>query len=632
MNKLLNIYIIGLLIISVFTSIAIPHDIDNIDIISDRIFLSEPYFNNIDEYLSLNIEEAESLLLEPGKPQIPVITKVYTFPLGTKIINLTIEHNVDKYEITKKILPSPEPLQLSESYLQIHNDTIINESVYKSSKLYPSKSKHISKGAGIQHGRHVLFLNIKITPQYSPGNNLLLVPRDIKIIIKYFTADKPLFNSDEYDMIIITNEEHISKFQRLIDHKNNLGIRTIIDTVENIYPNYDGRDNAEDIKLRIKDAIEELGVKYVILAGGRKGQTLEWYIPDREINNWESGRECSSDHYFADIYKIIEDEVVFEDWDSNNNGLFAESSNEVSRNLWDEIDYYPDVVVGRLPFRYEHEIDTIIDKIIHYETTDDKQWFKKAIVLSGDQYPPFMGGSYGIYEGEWETNLTANLLEKIGFDVIRLWQSTSSWSERSEIINIINDGAGFVHFACHGSPTTIGTYPPDDEDRDFVYAMKLRDIRELDNGNSLPIIMVHGCHTAQFSVTLSNIIKDINNNGLLQTIRIARFLSSRWVPYDLTSALLIKNDGGAIVAFGYSGYGYFWGNSACLNGLCPWICTRFFDSYANQSIEIIGNARDQAIIDYINIIGGMNTNALDRNTIEGWIFMGDPSLKIGGYS
>jgi hypothetical protein len=69
-----------------------------------------------------------------------------------------------------------------------------------------------------------------------------------------------------------------------------------------------------------------------------------------------------------------------------------------------------------------------------------------------------------------------------------------------------------------------------------------------------------------------------------------------------------------------------------LNGLCPWICTRFFDSYANQSIDIIGKARDQSIIDYLNIICGMNGNALHRNTIEGWILMGDPSLKIGGYN
>ena len=632
MKKIIGLLIFGILVFSGISNIVISKENQSNYRILDKILVSAPILNQEEEYLSVSIDEADSLWLEPGKPQLPIISKVYTFPLGTKIINVRIEKYSDEYELTKKVIPSPEPLRLSYLSSKCSNSNIINETVYGSSELYPINSDHISKGAGLKDGEHVLFLNIKITPQYSPVNNLLLVPNEIKIIVEYIPPVEPLFTSDEYDMIIITNEDYISKFQRFINHKNNLGIRTTIDSVENIYLNYDGRDKAEDIKLRIKDAVEELGIEYVILAGGRKGQTLEWYIPDRKISNWESGRDCSSDHYFADIYKIVDDEVAFEDWDSNNNGFYAESSNDISINLWDEIDYYPDVVVGRLPFRYEHEIDPLIDKIIKYETSNDNQWFKNAIVVSGDQYPPFMGGSYGIYEGEMETNLTANLLEKIGFHVTRLWQSTNSWNERSDIINIINDGTGFVHFACHGNPVSLGTYPADDEDGGLVEVLKLRDIKSLDNGDSLPVVMVHGCHSAQFSVSLSNILRDINEYGLWDTLRGARFLSSTWVPYDLASALLIKEDGGAIASFGYSGYGYFWGNGACLNSLCPWICTRFFYSYANQSIDIIGESRDQAIIDYLNIIGGMNDNALHRNTIEGWILMGDPSLKIGGYN
>ena len=631
MKKIIGLLIFGILVFSGISNIVISKENQSNYRILDKILVSAPILNQEGEYISVSIDEADSLWLEPGKPQLPVVAKVYAFPLGTKIINVTIEKYSDEYELTKKVIPSPEPLQLSCLSSQCSNSNIINETVYGSSELYPSNSDHISKGAGLKDGEHVLFLNIKITPQYSPVNNLLLVPHEIKIIVEYIPPVEPLFNSDEYDMIIITNEDYISKFQRFIDHKNNLGIRTTIDSVENIYPNYDGRDEAEDIKLRIKDAVEKLGIEYVILAGGRKGQTLEWHIPDRKISNWESGRDCSSDHYFADIYKIVDDEVAFEDWDSNDNGLYAESSNEISINLWDEIDYYPDVVVGRLPFRYEHEIDPLIDKIIQYESSPDKQWFHNALVVSGDQYPPFMGGLHGIYEGEMETNVTANLLEDQGFAVVRLWQSTHSWNGRSDIIDKFSDGLGFVHFACHGNPISIGSYPADDEDGGLIEALRLKDIKRLDNGNSLPVVMIHGCHTAQFSVSLSNILRDINEYGLWDTLRGARFLSSTWVPYDLTSAFLIKEDGGAIASFGYSGYGYFWGNGACLNGLCPWICTRFFDSYANQSIDIIGKARDQAIIDYLNIIGGMNDNALHRNTIEGWILMGDPSMKIGGY-
>ena len=39
---------------------------------------------------------------------------------------------------------------------------------------------------------------------------------------------------------------------------------------------------------------------------------------------------------------------------------------------------------------------------------------------------------------------------------------------------------------------------------------------------------------------------------------------------------------------------------------------------------------DQTITDYINIIGNVNEDQIDRKTIEEHVLLGDPSLKIGG--
>ena len=631
MNRKITICIIGIITFSALSTIADSNDIETNDVITEKILISTPLFTSDNDYINIHMKESISYLLEPGKPCIPIISKTFSFPLGTKIADVDVIIRYKEYVLEMKIQPATAPQITSSLNQKQINENIYNETLYNSSELYPSEPYILSKDAGLENEKHVLFLNLKIFPQYSPVNNIIYVPEDIDITIEYNTLKNPLFSSDQYDMLIIANQDHIPYFERFINHKNNLGIKTIIESVENIYSNYEGIDEAEDIKLQIKDAIEEYGITYVLLAGGRKGQTLDWYIPDREISNWESGRDCSSDHYFADIYAIIDDEVVFDDWDSNNNGLFAESSNEVSSYQWDKIDYYPDVVVGRLPFRYEHEIEPLLDKIIWYETTSDKEGFHNAVVVSGDQYPPSRGGVYGIYEGEMETNVTATLLENKGFNVIRLWQSTNPWEERSDIIDAVNVGLGFVHFACHGSPISLGTYPSDDEGGSQIDVLRLSDIRLLDNSDSLPVVMVHGCHTAQFSVALSNVFSDIAEFGIWDTIRLAPFLLSRWAPIDITSAFMMKEDGGAIASLGYSGYGYFWGNEACMNSLCPWICTRFFDAYVNQSIDIIGKTRDQAIVDYLNLIGGMNSNALHRNTIEGWILMGDPSLKIGGF-
>ncbi|MCK5031650.1 MAG: peptidase C25, partial [Thermoplasmatales archaeon] len=377
------------------------------------------------EYLTINLEESESLLLETGKPVIPVITKVFTFPLGTKIVDVNVDFDIEKQVLSKKIQPSPKPIPLTDNLPieKISTELVMDEEVYSSSALYPAESYTVRKGAGLNNGEHVLFLNVKITPQYSPADDILYVPMgEIDIGVEYVLPETPFFTGLEtYDMLIITPDKFSAKLQPLVDHKNSIGVSTILDTTENIYSTYNGRDDPEDIKLRIKDAIEELDIQYVLLAGGRVEQTFDWHVPSRRTNNddgWESGYE--SDLYYADVYKIVENETVFEDWDSNGNYKFAEDGSWIK----DKMDFYPDVTVGRIPFRSESEIDIVVNKIIEYENNADDSWFKKAVMIAGDTFTPGRHGvDYGYYEGEMETAITVDLLEGIGFDVEKLWLS-----------------------------------------------------------------------------------------------------------------------------------------------------------------------------------------------------------------
>jgi hypothetical protein len=45
---------------------------------------------------------------------------------------------------------------------------------------------------------------------------------------------------------------------------------------------------------------------------------------------------------------------------------------------------------------------------------------------------------------------------------------------------------------------------------------------------------------------------------------------------------------------------------------------------------MVGDAWSMAIAHYLNIYPGMK-NRSDAKTIEQWVLLGDPSLKIGGY-
>jgi hypothetical protein len=634
MRKIVAICLIGVLVISGLGVNALPKDNNTISTMTQNttISVSDPVIVEADEYLRIEMDQATSYLHEDGRPSLPVFSTTYTMPLGSSIIDLKVTYDVDQTVVSRKIAPSSAPVPLTNDLpIDIQAATsVFDIATYESASLYPAEPYEVRKGAGMVHGEHVMFVTIDCFTQYSPSTDTLFIPGDISIEMVYEQPTIPLFAMDEYDMLIITTDEFADLMQPLVAHKITMGINTVVDTVENIYAAYNGRDDAEDIKLRIKDAIEDWGIDYVLLAGGRDGQTTKWLVPSRTTHNddgWEGGYE--SDLYFSDVYKIVENETVFEDWDSDGDGVFAEFGVR-----GDKMDYYPDVTVGRLPFRSSKEIAPVIQKIIDYETTADDSWFKKGIVISGDTFPPSRGGDPGWWEGELETGLTVGRLESIGYTVNKLWLSIpGAWEGPQDVIDAISEGAGFVHFAGHSNPASWGNHPPDDEEHIFVDGIRIWDMKKFTNTGKYPVVVLGGCHSAQFNVTMSNLISGILEYGIGGYFfkDPFRFYYYEWVPNDMSSKFVLVPNGGAVACMGNSGLGYGYVNEGWDSGLGGWIEPRFFDAFVNQSIDIVGKAHDKAIIDYINIIGSVNTDQIDRKTIEEWVLLGDPSTKMGGY-
>ena len=92
-----------------------------------------------------------------------------------------------------------------------------------------------------------------------------------------------------------------------------------------------------------------------------------------------------------------------------------------------------------------------------------------------------------------------------------------------------------------------------------------------------------------------------------------------------------QEDGGSIATIGNTGLGWGGVNQHSLSGLSGWLEVQFFNVTANMGYEYLGQVHSQAITDYINYQGGVNSHSLDRKTIEEWVLFGDPSLRIGGY-
>ena len=414
MKKSLPLLVVIILIISGFGTLAINVENNNnlqTETIAEQIKIditSLTITNSDKDYIEIDIGDKETYLMNPGQPMIPRIIKKYELPFGVTNIKINAEaFDLQEISISKQIVPSPAPLPLTP-IPDMAIKSAKDEMVYNSDELYPHEwyASHVGCGLNAE-GEHVTHLTVNIFPiRYKPASDKIILAEKVDFEITYIDPKLDIFpQTDAYDLVIISPSKFSDELERLVEHKNNFGMETIVKTTEEIYadPNYDGRDEPEQIKYFIKDAIETWGIQYVLFFGGLKSKIYAkykddinhgakgWYVPVRFSNfqydadpsyNFTSGEPgYLCDLYYADIYK---EGGEFDDWDSNGNNIFAEWSGDVVK---DELDLYPDVAFGRLAVRNNKEAKDVITKIIDYEKQPaDPSWFKRYVAISGDGF------------------------------------------------------------------------------------------------------------------------------------------------------------------------------------------------------------------------------------------------------
>jgi len=437
-----------------------------------------------------------------------------------------------------------------------------------------------------------------------------------------------------YNLLIITPKIFREELKPLIDHKEKNGIPTFLITLEEIYhdDNIKGRDDAEKIKYKIKEFIDENNVKYVLLIGGKIGQTSKWYLPVRYVlmeNDWIEYYEPSfiSDLYFADIYDKNGD---FSSWDTDEDGIYGEwYSKDLAEDY--DIDLYPDIAVGRLPCRNINEVKIMVKKIIDYETnTYGQSWFYNIQVFAGDTLPevPKIDSdnrpiyySNPDYEGEYYGEKVLDFMSD--FTPYRYYTSEGTLTLINDVINALTIGSGFAYFAGHGSPQMWGTYPPNGDS--FMIGLSVQSVYKIKNENRLPVVILSGCHCCQFDVSIWKILNKISREHMEGTFEC--------LGWRLTS----KSNGGSIATIGCTALGALKEDKISLTGGGNELEVQFFRQYGENNKSILGEAWKESISWYIdNYPVDWNTNAvsdswIDAQVVESWILFGDPSLKMGGY-
>jgi len=571
---------------------------------------SKPEFSDNKEFIDINIEQSCSVLTDEEKPMMPVFSKTYEFPSGTKITDVAVIHSeIKTINLEKQVTPVPKKQRIGSKIADEQNT--IDRVIYASSEPYPDTWYSYTTGTGLnKNNDHVLFLSMHIYPaRYIPNNNILQYVEQIELSLTY---EKPIVkptSTDTYDLAIITPADFSSNLQQLVSHKNSYGMNTHLITLQEIYDEYDGRDKPEKIKYFIKHAIDEWDTHYVLLVGDV--QTLPIRIT--YASRWEP--DILSDLYYADIY---DSEQQFCSWDANENDRFGELDHE-GYDI-DGVDLYADVHIGRIACTDENELEIVINKIITYEKeTYGSSWFKKVILAGGDTFPPLYGSDRDVFEGEITNAHVAQNLD--GFQQILLWTSKNSLNALT-FNRAITKGAGFLSYAGHGFEHGWGTYKPNAmRDNMIFYYMPL--LKLLRNKEKLPVVFFDACLTAKLDFNIADL--DEYYPELIQfLVKFTRLDYDTSVFYPCIAWSFIKKEGGgAIATVGSTRTAYTHVNEEGVFGGAGYLDVSFFKAYgegvtAGQMLTLAQN-------EYIENVGR------DYFTIEEFILLGDPSLMVGGY-
>jgi hypothetical protein len=222
------------------------------------------------------------------------------------------------------------------------------------------------------------------------------------------------------------------------------------------------------------------------------------------------------------------------------------------------------------------------------------------------------------------------------FQEVNLWTSAGNFNDIDDVLSALNNGCGFAYFAGHANPMVWGNHYPgipggrNDATVDGLYQLNQGGIQppifpldQLKNGKKLPITVLSGCHPLAIDCSLLKLLLDPIYN-------IYSAKSGSWVPECLGWWLTRLPEGGTIATMGPAAMGYGVSGSDNTERYGGWLWPEFFRLYFEENIDILGETFTQALNSYITHFSPMGQG--HTKTVEEMVLLGDPTLKIGGYS
>ncbi len=272
------------------------------------------------------------------------------------------------------------------------------------------------------------------------------------------------------DYVIITHAKFRDSAERLADYRTGRGLRAMVVDIEDVYDEfshslYDPRAIKKFIAFTNANW-QKPALLYVVLLGdatylmdkdAAADATLESYIPSYMINTKSFGM-TSSDNYFACV--------------SGDDAL-------------------PDVYLGRLPANTVDDAESMIDKIISYETQGlAEEWRRHITLASGN----------GDFFNMSAQNLVDNYLPKWLVTSRLSTEYTSPFFNTTEdFVNWMNSGQNIINFLVHGSGEQIADAKLFEKD----------DILRLSNQDRYAFAVTMSCYIGHFDHPQKNSLGEV---------------------------------------------------------------------------------------------------------------------------
>ena len=376
--------------------------------------------------------------------------------------------------------------------------------------------------------------------------------------------------------VIVTNDAMAPAFQQLADWKTQSGVPAVVRTLSFIKQQYPfGADDAERVRLFLRDAYSRWGTKWVLLGGDTD------VIPTRFAHTTYYGGEIiSTDLYFS---------CLDGNWNADGDSVYGEGIVSYPPSPGDSADLLPEVYVGRAPASTPAEAQLLVDKALKYEKQPVADYMDNVLSFAEVLFPQ-----------PWYPGLATQLdgAELIDYDLLPILD-TVPWIHSVRLYENYTDArwrAGSLRETMAGL------------------------IDSLNRGYNVAVHIGHGYRNTM-SVgdnSLTNTEATALTNGDRLTNLYAINCNSTAIDYPCVAEAFMKApNGGAVTVIGSTRYDF-----PTYGRLYK---KEYFKLLYQQNVNAVGEAQARQKLPFAGL---SNYDGVHRWTQMALVLLGDPELRI----